>query len=228
MKNLKDLRFQSGLLSTAKNALGVKVIELFKSVLKYLNIGYTDPCCDDSFTPEGVSGQRFGFTEEDDTSTTSRIFDMNGNTFVFDDFTNGNSTEVQLNYTLDRYSKNGVGLGVGTTDFTSNQVILGDIQGNKGYVRLYVSPDQSMIRAVAGTAFNKYNYLKLDIANQKYEIGDIDAASSGNNTKITIDDLAQRITVSNVPVYANNTAALGAGLTVGMLYRAGDSLNIVY
>ena len=59
-------------------------------------------------------------------------------------------------------------------------------------------------------------------------IGDIDG---GNNTKITIDDVTQLITVSNVPTYADDAAAATGGLTTGQLYKTTTlgttSLNIV-
>lgn len=33
---------------------------------------------------------------------------------------------------------------------------------------------------------------------------------------------------SNLPEYADNTAALAAGMQAGALYRAGDSVNVVH
>ena len=40
----------------------------------------------------------------------------------------------------------------------------------------------------------------------------------GNGTKITIDDVNEQITISNLPAYDNDTAAGTAGLTAGMVY----------
>lgn len=55
--------------------------------------------------------------------------------------------------------------------------------------------------------------------------------SGGNNTKITIDDVTQLITVSNVPTYADDAAATTGGLTTGQLYKTTTggitALNIV-
>ena len=55
--------------------------------------------------------------------------------------------------------------------------------------------------------------------------------SGGSSTKITIDDLNQQITITNVPTYANDAAAITGGLTTGMLYKTTTggitALNIV-
>ena len=36
------------------------------------------------------------------------------------------------------------------------------------------------------------------------------------------------IVIANVPVYADNAAAVTAGLAVGQLYRTGDNLKVVH
>ena len=51
-------------------------------------------------------------------------------------------------------------------------------------------------------------------------LGDIDG---GNNTKITIDDVNEQITISNLPSYDDDTAAGTAGLTAGMVYMTTGS-----
>ena len=55
--------------------------------------------------------------------------------------------------------------------------------------------------------------------------------AGGNSTKIIIDDVTQLVTISNVPTYADDSAATGAGLTTGQLYKTTTSgvtsLNIV-
>jgi len=55
--------------------------------------------------------------------------------------------------------------------------------------------------------------------------------NGGNNTKITVDDITQLITISNVPTYADDAAAATGGLTTGQLYKTTTlgttSLNIV-
>lgn len=58
-----------------------------------------------------------------------------------------------------------------------------------------------------------------------------DYAGNQNNTKIIVDDLNQLITVTNVPTYADDAAAITGGLTTGQLYKTTTggitSLNIV-
>ena len=55
--------------------------------------------------------------------------------------------------------------------------------------------------------------------------------NGGNSTKITIDDANEQITITNVPTYANDAAAITGGLTTGMLYKTTTggitALNIV-
>ena len=55
--------------------------------------------------------------------------------------------------------------------------------------------------------------------------------NGGNGTKITIDDINEQITITNVPTYANDAAAITGGLTTGMLYKTTTggitALNIV-
>ena len=62
-------------------------------------------------------------------------------------------------------------------------------------------------------------------------IGNTGGNPGGNDTKITIDDVTQLITVSNVPTYADDAAAATGGLTTGQLYKTTTlgttSLNIV-
>lgn len=39
---------------------------------------------------------------------------------------------------------------------------------------------------------------------------------------------APAIVIADVPVYADNTAALAGGLTAGQIYRTGDNLKVVH
>ncbi len=47
--------------------------------------------------------------------------------------------------------------------------------------------------------------------------------TGGNNTKITIDDVNEHITISNLPAFDDDTAAGTAGLTAGMVYMTTGS-----
>jgi len=66
----------------------------------------------------------------------------------------------------------------------------------------------------------------LNFSNDQYKIGDTQSANNG--TFLTINDALQLFTLTNVPPFADNAAALGAGLVAGDLYRSGDNLNIVH
>ena len=63
----------------------------------------------------------------------------------------------------------------------------------------------------------------------KYELGDI--SKSANGTLLSIDDTTQLFTLTNVPTYENDAAAISAGLTTGQLYKTTTggitALNIV-
>lgn len=58
-----------------------------------------------------------------------------------------------------------------------------------------------------------------------------DLSNSGNGTTLTIDDVNQLVTITNVPTYADDAAAITGGLTTGQLYKTTTggitSLNIV-
>ena len=50
----------------------------------------------------------------------------------------------------------------------------------------------------------------------------------GSVNKVTVNSTKINITSALISNYANNAAALAAGLVAGDLYRNGDSLNIVH
>ncbi len=64
-----------------------------------------------------------------------------------------------------------------------------------------------------GIIFNEANSGLLTIGN----------LSGGNNTKITIDDVNEQITISNLSAYDDDTAAGVGGLTAGMVYMTTGS-----
>jgi hypothetical protein len=64
-----------------------------------------------------------------------------------------------------------------------------------------------------GIIFNEANSGLLTIGN----------LSGGNGTSITIDDLNEHITISNLPAYDDDTAAGVGGLTAGMVYMTTGS-----
>lgn len=60
-------------------------------------------------------------------------------------------------------------------------------------------------------------FLDLDQETNTFRIGDL--TNSNNGTSIQIDDALSLITITNVPSYADDAAASGAGLTSGQLYK---------
>lgn len=107
----------------------------------------------------------------------------------------------------------------GGTAFT---VEAGDVNNGANGTKLQVLDAVSTVQAVVGDLFKVYDtsnneWLRVDIGNQAVELGDI--SSAGNGTLLEVNDLTQRVTITNVPAYADDTAATGAGLTTGMLYK---------
>lgn len=113
---------------------------------------------------------------------------------------------------------------------------LGDIAGVINGTYLQIDAVNSLIK----TSYQGNDIgLKLDFNNGFYKLGDYFGLV--NNTKIILDDGLQRINLesglglynfANIPVYANNAAALAGGLIVGDIYRhsggTGEQLHIVF
>lgn len=75
------------------------------------------------------------------------------------------------------------------------------------------------------------DFLLIDIENKAYKIGDIDTTNNGNY--FSIDDANNKFfsSLSGVPVFANNAAAITGGLASGNWYRTGgdpDYIAIVH
>jgi hypothetical protein len=121
---------------------------------------------------------------------------------------------------------------------------LSNAQGDQGFN--VSTPDGSLAVEVAGGVLIngstiqliKSNQLSVKMPGPNYDI-EVSAASKtvgigdtngdSGNTTIVNDDTAQTISLnaangislSPLPVYANNAAAIGGGLVAGMLYRTG-------
>lgn len=133
---------------------------------------------------------------------------------------------------------------------------LQNVAGADGFV-LDTANKTSQLGFISGTGING-NYLLIDDANhdsrivtdssgyfsvkggsnilfqvnasgRAVSIGDVLAAVNG--TKVVVDDVSQLVTITNVPTYADDTAAAAGGLTTGQLYKTTTlgitSLNIV-
>ena len=94
-------------------------------------------------------------------------------------------------------------------------VIVGTNQGNLDIT----SGESSLTKITDLDGINEYK-TGFRTAGGSAIIGDIDG---GNNTKITIDDVNEQITISNLPAYDDDTAAGVGGLTAGMVYMTTGS-----
>ena len=114
----------------------------------------------------------------------------------------------------------------------AQKVIIGDISGT-GSGNQFQLDFVTNINTSFSTGFlvrwSGVNYLNIDANAFLYQMGDI--GGSNNHTYLEINDATQRIKLTNVPVYANDAAATGAGLVSGQLYQTTTlgttSLNIV-
>jgi len=72
------------------------------------------------------------------------------------------------------------------------------------------------------TSTNNTTFLKngIDFSSGLLKVGNL---SNGNGTSITIDDVNEHITISNLPAYDDDTAAGVGGLTAGMVYMTTGS-----
>jgi len=79
--------------------------------------------------------------------------------------------------------------------------------------------DASELKATVSSS-SSGNTNALQVSQTNIIVGNI---SGGNNTKITIDDVNEQITISNLSAYDDDTAAGVGGLTAGMVYMTTGS-----
>ena len=98
---------------------------------------------------------------------------------------------------------------------------------NKGSIRTAAASNTGDIFSISGTidSFEIRNGISNIYYGIKQEFGAVTVGnlSGGNNTKITIDDVNEHITISNLPAYDDDTAAGVGGLTAGMVYMTTGS-----
>jgi len=90
--------------------------------------------------------------------------------------------------------------------------------------------------SVIGDFYGNHGGTMVRVNGAVYTVGIGDVDDNNNGTVQTLDDDAQTITltaangiiISTVPEYADNAAAISAGLVVGTIYRTGDDLKIVH
>ena len=102
----------------------------------------------------------------------------------------------------------------------------GDVDEVATKDRIFIDTDKDGFQNFASSLWNVKDvldntFIKIDIDNKEYSIGDVDY--SNNGTKITIDDVNEQITISNLPAYDDDAAAGVGGLTAGMVYMTTGS-----
>jgi hypothetical protein len=84
---------------------------------------------------------------------------------------------------------------------------------------------------------NSYAIVALPKLNDKLVGTSVGGTPLNKTYNFTLEDLlslfeanfnADSIVISDIPVYADNAAALLAGLAVGQIYRTGDFLKVVH
>ncbi len=129
---------------------------------------------------------------------------------------------VQVNNAFGIKSFNGLWQSINNTGYTVFPMmhISNSIAGYNGYSGFIT--EQSYRTQITGDGFTT----GFTLTNDSFSI-----LGQTNGTGITVDDLTQLITISNVPTYADDAAATTAGLTTGQLYKTTTSgvtaLNIV-
>jgi hypothetical protein len=172
-----------------------------------------------------------GFFQNDDDD---RIFPLS----AYEDLTSGNNADKERAYygfnpfkgdqtnPLEFVVKTQKGVGPGPGIIEISTLTVGTLSGfefisDKSFqvsTPLFVTQD-SLFSWTGGT---NGNGITIDDTNSTATLGNI---SGGNNTKITVDDVTQLVTISNVPTYADETTAIGAGLTTGQVYKSYDGQN---
>ncbi len=129
--------------------------------------------------------------------------------------------DLYLNMTIDEYTEllRLAGDSSGTPSLPFTQVAYGgeddEMTSSEGFI---YTPTIGVIIKARGNAVFGVGY-GGDGDAARAELGDVDSA--GNGTKITLDDDPSKkwVTITNVPEYANDAAAVVGGLPVGTLYK---------
>jgi hypothetical protein len=178
--------------------------------------------------------------------------DFANNTYQFGDFNSDSFLNINSTYILLFKSNAGINIqsGLINTKYAGNEIGLyldfanaiynfGDYANNLNGTTFVIDDFSNIICTRNSLASNEGIFINM--SNHTYYFGDIDITNNG--TTLTIDDNNQKIkfkntagsyNFSNMPAYANNTAALAAGLVVGDLYRhngigeSQDQLRIVH
>lgn len=98
---------------------------------------------------------------------------------------------------------------------------IGDVLNN-GTGSKFTVEDSSERFIMTSDAVGGFQYFLLDVPNQLYQIGDINAGSTGNNTFLSINDATQRVVVNGSPQMIGTTTSYtnGAAASIGTLLNA--------
>ncbi len=116
------------------------------------------------------------------------------------------------------------GLG-NVINFSTGESVALALQNNGLFIDVHDSTSDSYSQSASSTTFALKNTISgiehgISQSAGAVTIGNI---SGGNNTKISIDDVNEHITISNLPAYDDDTAAGVGGLTAGMVYMTTGS-----
>ena len=166
------------------------------------------------------------------------IGDLVGNNKI--NFNNNGEIRIGVTNLISTYHSNdNIEIGL-RLDFANNQYFFGDFFGRTAYgISFKIDDNNGFATFISQGSFE--SGLKLNFANHIYKLGDLN--ENYQNTFLQIDDENQKVIInsdagkynfSNMPAYADNAAALAAGLVVGDLYRhdglleSQDQLRIVH
>lgn len=145
-----------------------------------------------------------------------------------DIFVRQQTSGTQSQYNIPFYTSVSKTISKGSSKLQYNPLGIFSAGGSTNSVN-FVVDDVNQLVYIEGFAGTSNEILDIDLASGIVTIGDVGGAVNG--TKIVIDDMTQLVTIANVPTYANDAAATGAGLTTGQLYKTTTggitALNIV-
>lgn len=167
-----------------------------------------------------ISGAYVGHTlgdswTQDFSYVYGNMFTMNRNTrnFILGNPTFGNRTSIDSNDAQGRIRLFADTVTIGKASAVNGSIIVSNSS--------QIFTNDNLFEFVTTQTSGGNPYLSINVAAGLYGIGDLNAVLNGTNIKI--DDINQKITITNVPAYADDATATGAGLTTGDVYKTTTS-----
>lgn len=206
---LDNLTFNNGLTKTINNVqLGGEIIETTQVTM---NSGFSDYPFQLSFLPDGLTNTTYPANKTVFLGLRADDAPVNDTLVGFwQTLTDSGSFFTGLGYT-----DNSQGVSERATielAVTPGSSAVIELEVNNMALQLF--PEQ-LVWASYGIPGG--TYFDIDLGANLYRIGDINGIVNG--TYIQINDATQLVTITNVPSYADDAAATGAGLTSGQLYK---------